>query len=310
MKKFFLISIIFFLLSIKLVAITGVAGGAAPFLRSGIGARALSLSGAFTAYTDDSTVTYWNPAASSYIGKIAVSSMFSWLTEDRKYNFFNVLFPSDFGTFAINFINFSIGEIEARQSDTQEHTIIEDVENAYFLTYGKELVRNLSGTSVALGANFKIIQTSIAKYNSTGFSFDIGVIINPFDFFSFGIIFQDFLGSIKWSTGTSEKIPFDMKIGVLLKISDELLKISLDTEKVEYEGLIIKSGLELGFFKMIFIRGGISYDIKSYEFNYTFGAGIKYKINNVIFQVDYAFKKEEFFTVFQPQHKLSVNIYL
>ena len=239
MKKFFLISIIFFLLSIKLVAITGVAGGAAPFLRSGIGARALSLSGAFTAYTDDSTVTYWNPAASSYIGKIAVSSMFSWLTEDRKYNFFNVLFPSDFGTFAINFINFSIGEIEARQSDTQEHTIIEDVENAYFLTYGKELVRNLSGTSVALGANFKIIQTSIAKYNSTGFSFDIGVIINPFDFFSFGIIFQDFLGSIKWSTGTSEKIPFDMKIGVLLKISDELLKISLDTEKVTIQKQLV-----------------------------------------------------------------------
>ena len=31
----------------------GTAGGAAPFLRTGAGARALSLSGAFTAYYDD-----------------------------------------------------------------------------------------------------------------------------------------------------------------------------------------------------------------------------------------------------------------
>lgn len=309
MKKIFFSILIIFSFLANTKAITGVAGGAAPFLRSGVGARALSLSGAFTAFTDDSTVTYWNPAASSYIGKIAVSSMFSWLTEDRKYNFFNVLFPSDYGTFAFNFINFSIGGIEARQTDTQEHTIIEDIENAYFLTYGKELIRGLNGTSVAAGFNIKIIQTTLDKYNSSGFSFDAGFIIEPVDFISFGIVFQDLIGSIKWSTGTSEKIPFDMKLGLLLKLMDDLLKLSLDAEKVEYEGLILRSGLELGFFKMLFARGGISYDIKSYEFNYTFGGGIKYKIYNIIFQVDYAFAKEEFFTVFEPQHKLSINIY-
>ncbi len=308
MKNFYLISY-FILFSFNIFSITGVAGGAAPFLRSGVGARALSLSGAFTAYTDDSTVSYWNPAASSYIGKIAVSSMFSWLTEDRKYNFFNILFPSDSGTFAVNFINFSIGGIEARESDTQEYTIIEDVENAYFLTYSKELLRGLEGTSVSAGFNLKIIQTSLDKYNSLGFSLDLGVILIPFKFMSFGLAFQDLTGSLKWSTGTVEKIPFDMKIGVAFKLLDDLLRISFDTEKVEYEGLILRNGIELGFFKMFFGRAGISYDIKSYEFNFTLGAGVKYKFYNIIFQIDYAFAKEEFFTVFEPQHRLSINLY-
>jgi len=307
LKKFYLIYFILF--SFNIFSITGVAGGAAPFLRSGVGGRALSLSGAFIAYTDDSTVSYWNPAASSYIGKIAVSSMFSWLTEDRKYNFFNVLFPSDFGTFAVNFINFSIGGIEVREKDTQEHTIIEDVENAYFLTYSRELIRGLQGTSVSAGFNIKIIQTSLDKYSSLGFSLDIAVILIPFKFMNFGLTFQDLTGSLKWSTGTIEKIPFDMKLGIMFKILDDLLKISFDTEKVEYEGLILKSGIELGFFKMLFGRTGISYDIKSYEFNFTFGAGVKYKFYNIIFQIDYAFAKEEFFTIFEPQHKLSINLY-
>lgn len=279
------------------------------FLRSGVGARAISLSNAFTSFTDDSTVTYWNPAACSYLNKIAVSSMFSWLTEDRKYNFFNFLFSSDYGTFALNFINFSIGNIEARQADTKEFTLIEDVENAYFLTYGKELIRSLNGESVAVGINVKIIQTSIDKYNSSGFSFDLGFIVNPYKFLTFGITLQDIYGNIKWSTGTVEKIPFDMKIGFLLKLFDDFLRFSQDLEKIEYEGLILRNGIEINFFKMLFTRAGISYDIKSYEFNYTFGAGIKYKIYDIIIQVDYAFAKEEFFNVFQPQHKLSVNLY-
>jgi len=308
LRKYYLIAVIL-LLSNYLYAIKGVAGGAAPFLRSGVGGRAISLSNAFTSFTDDSTVTYWNPAASAYLNKIAVSSMFSWLTEDRKYNFFNFLLPSDYGIFALNFINFSIGNIEARQSDTQDFTLIEDVENAYFFTYGKELIRNLNGESVAAGLNIKVIQTSIDKYNSFGFSFDTGFIVAPFKFLTFGITLQDIYGNIQWSTGTVEKIPFDMKIGFLIKVLDDFFRLSMDFEKIEYEGLILRNGIEMNFFKMLFTRAGISYDIKSYEFNYTFGAGIKYKIYDIIIQVDYAFAKEEFFNVFQPQHKLSVNLY-
>ena len=53
MKKNLLIAIFIFILTIPAMAILGTAGGAAPFLRSGAGARALSLSGAFTAYYDD-----------------------------------------------------------------------------------------------------------------------------------------------------------------------------------------------------------------------------------------------------------------
>ena len=87
-KWLVVITVVLFLASISFAA-TGDAGDAAAFLRTGVGARALALSGAFTAYYDDSTCAYWNPAATAYLKDISVSTMFSLLTAQRDYNYFN-----------------------------------------------------------------------------------------------------------------------------------------------------------------------------------------------------------------------------
>jgi len=288
----------------SLLAVFGTAGGAAPFLRTGAGARALSLSSAFTAYYDDSTCSYWNPASTALIKQAAVSSMFSWLTEDRSYSFFNVLYPSIYGSFALNIITSSAGQIEGRLADTLEHTTFTDSESAYFLTYGRKIYGN-----IYLGVNLKYLYVSLDTYGANGFSGDLGALIKFNDFASFGIVFQDLAGNMVWTTGTDEKIPLVMRIGSLFRFMDGDIKWSVDANENEYDGPSLKSGVEAVIIKIISLRAGISYGVSNYKFDYTFGGGLKYAFSSLVLQLDYCFLKEEYYRVFQANHKISLNIY-
>ena len=224
----------------NILAEIGISGGAAPFLRIGVGARALSLSGAFTAYSDDSTVSYWNPAAITNIKFISISSMLSWLSDDRSYTFINAIIPTDIGSFALNLINFSIDGIEGRNSDTQEFYTFSDTETAIFLTYGKKITE-----IVSIGGNIKLININLFSEGANGISLDMGLLLEPMDILSIGVVFQDVINAIGWTTGYNENIPYTMRLGVLLNIINEDLKISLDAEQVESEEVTLKTGTEL-----------------------------------------------------------------
>lgn len=290
-------------------AVTGTGGAPGAFLRSGVGARALALSGAFTAATDDLTCSYWNPAATAYLNRAGASSMYSWMSDERRYNFLNLIIPTDYGAFSVNFINFSIGGIEARESDTESYTAFDYSDNAYFAGWGKELVRALSGQSFSMGANVKLVQSGMGKYTGTGFSFDAGVIVKPFAELSAGIMFRDMAGGLRWSTGYEEKYPFVMALALQGALLDKALNISAEAEKNEFEGMNIKCGAEAVFFRIFSARGGVSYSAQSYEFNFSLGAGVKYPFAGIIAQADYAFTREQVYTSFEPQHKLSLAVF-
>lgn len=304
MKKILAGILIVFISCFPLYAVFGTAGGAAPFLRTGVGARPLALSGAFTAYYDEATCSFWNPAAIALQKKASVSSMFSWLTQERAYNFFNVQFPSEYGSFAFNIINFSAGAIEGRLTDTSDYYTFTDSESAYFATYGRQIFKN-----IYMGLNLKYIHQSLDTYGANGVSFDLGTLIKFNDFASFGLVFQDLAGNLQWTTGTVDKIPLLMRFGTLLKFLDGDVKWSMDAEDNEFEGVSFKTGVETIIIKIISLRAGISYGTSNYKFDYTFGGGLKCAFGNFIFQLDYCFLKEEFYRVFEANHKLSLDVY-
>src|SRR5262245_46143471 len=64
-------------------------GGAAAYLHSGAGARALGMGGASVALVDDVTATVWNPAGLTRMGVYGtqVGSMVSLMSQDRNLNF-------------------------------------------------------------------------------------------------------------------------------------------------------------------------------------------------------------------------------
>ena len=55
----------------------GADSHAAPYLRMGVGARALGMGGAFTAIADDATAAYWNPAGLVKIEHIEATFMYA-----------------------------------------------------------------------------------------------------------------------------------------------------------------------------------------------------------------------------------------
>jgi hypothetical protein len=282
----------------------GTGGGAVPFLSSGVGARAIALSGAFTAFYDDATVSYWNPGAAALVGRPAISSMYSWLTEDRSYNFLNILYPTQAGTIGFNLINFSITGIEGRVTDTEAFTDIKDMENAYILTYSYEIVKGFSA-----GINLKAIQVSLADSNAFGMSGDAGALLKINDILSAGLVFRDLAGSMKWSTGHVDEIPFAMRIGFLGQFFERAIKTSVEAEQNEFEGITLKSGAEAAFFRVFFLRAGCTYGLTSLSFDYTAGAGVRWPFGTTLVQADYAFVKEQYFSSFAAQHKVSLGIY-
>jgi hypothetical protein len=263
MKKIIFVIAVSLFFTAGAIAVTGTGGAPGAFLRSGVGARAIALSGAFTAATDDLTCPYWNPAASAYVNRAGVSSMYSWLSNERKYNFINLVLPSDYGVFSLNFINFSIGGIEGRESDTEGFIALEYSDNAYFAGWGKELIKSLSGQSLSAGANIKLINSTLEKYSGTGFSFDFGVVVKPFAGLSAGVMFRDMAGGLRWSTGHEEKYPFVMSIAAQALFLENALGVSAEAEKNEFEGMNLKGGLEAVFFRIFSIRGGVSYSVQS-----------------------------------------------
>jgi hypothetical protein len=270
----------------------------------GTGARAVSMSGAFSSFYDDVSCSYWNPAAISFLNNIGLSTMISFLTLDRSYNYIGGVFPLQYVTIGFSFINFSIGNIEGRTGDTEEFYLFSDTENAYIASCGYEIFK-----WIAVGGNIKIIDIKLAGYGANGFSFDGGIFIKPFENISFGVVFRDFFNGLYWTTGTKERILFTMRIGMMAELFEKILKVSIEGEQIEAHDAIIKSGAEIAFFKILFLRGGCSYGFYSQEFDWTAGAGLKINIYNILTQIDYALLKEEFFTSFDINHKISLSVY-
>ena len=303
MKKTIAAVLLVLYVSPVFAAFTG--GGAAPFLRAGSGACAMAMGSAFSAFYGDASLAYWNPAGITGIENAGISSMYSWLTDDRTLNFLNFIYSSPAGHIGINILNFSIGGIDIRESDTEiPDAVLTSNENAYYFTYAKELFEGISA-----GMNVKAVHIVFGEFNAFGLSFDAGVHLRLFDEVWFAVALQDVFGSIKWSTGTVEELPFVFRIGSLARLYGGQLNLAIEAEQDEVEGIYIKMGAEGRFFDIIFLRAGVVYGIRNYLFTPSAGAGIRYDFGGITGQLDYALAKDEYFSVVELKHRISMNIY-
>ena len=264
------------------------AGGAFPFLRLGAGAAAAGMSGSYSARHSDAASVYWNPSSIAFHDKYAITTLLSFLPNDMRYSYFAALVPSEYGVFGISVINFSSGPIEARgEEDTADFTLFEGVDTSFNLHYAYPI-----NSAISVGITLKAITASLYTESAGGFSFDAGVTARINDIFSAGISMQDPSGLVRWSTGTEEKPPYVMRIGTAANIKEWNTSFSIDGEQVEGEQVTVRTGAEAVFFEMLFIRAGMSYGLKRYDFNYAAGLGFKLLINGVDVRFDYALAKE------------------
>ncbi len=303
------------------------------FLNIGVDAAAFGMANAVTASSNDVNSVYWNPAGLVNLTDNQMAAMHAnYFANIATYNYIAGAMPIDeHSAVGISMIRFGVDDImnTTQLIDSQGNidydriSLFSAADYAFMLTYARKT--GIEGLS--LGANAKVIRRVIGKFaDAWGFGFDVGVQYQTGNW-RFGAMARDVTTTYNtWSIneaefatiqgavdGQNQEMPETTEITIPklqlglarifpIKEKFELLAaLNLDTRFAQTNDIISNSnfsatpafGFELGYIKMVYLRGGVGnfQDVQQLDgsqqigFQPNFGVGFKYKG----IQIDYAF---------------------
>ncbi len=291
---------------------------AASFLRIGVGARALSMGGAFVAIADDPTAIYWNVAGLAKLEQNGVALTHTEWFADINHDFGAVSFNlGTYGCLGLSFISLDMGEMDVRTVADPEGNgeTFGGGDFALSVAYAKRLTEDFS-----IGINPKFIQETIWHMKARAWAVDLGAhyrtpfpgIILGMAITNFGtnmqmvgdntIVLYDFdettvgnnerttadLRTDKWS------LPLNFQVGMAyeaVRTDEHALTIALDALHPNNNYESVNAGFEYTFHNLFALRGGYkSLFLESSEESFAFGAGLKHQVmGNRAIHIDYAF---------------------
>ncbi|MBN1542709.1 PorV/PorQ family protein [candidate division KSB1 bacterium] len=243
------------LLNPSLFAADGDGGYAGAFLRMGAGVRGLSMGSAFAGVSDDVSAAYWNPAGLARVRRAQLLGAYSSSSLDRSQVYTAVAFPgSGLGTIAVSWLNLSIDDIDGRDAQGNDTGSFSHSENAFFVSFGKSLLPAFS-----VGANLKVLSTSLASHHAMGVSGDIGVLFRPSSLVAVGLTVTDVNSLIKWDTAShrSEIIPMTIRGGVSFTPTGLPLILAADIDKNDKQKARFHLGAEYVLVSSLVVRAGL-----------------------------------------------------
>ena len=326
MKKIILI----FLISFGcLFAQSKVGSTAAPFLNVAIGARPISMGGAFSATANDVSALYWNPAGISRIqGSEALFSYSNWFA-DINYNWSGAaLNLGGMGTLGLSVTYLDYGEMEITTLAEQDGTgqMFDANDLALALSYAYNLTDRFS-----VGGSAKYVQQRIWNSSASTVAFDLGVLYYS-DIYDIRIgasisnfgsemtlsgkdllvqhdIDQQIEGNndeILASLNTdSYPLPLLFRIGLaadIIDMEDHVFTIAVDALHPNDNDESLNVGAEYVLYDLIALRGGYkSLFLDNSEEGFTLGVGLKYTFAPGLgLYIDYAY--QEFGVLDNTQH--------
>jgi hypothetical protein len=227
-----------------------------------IGAKPISLGGAFTSLANNSNAVYYNPAGISQLPFREVSFFYSpapFGLKELANGSVNYVEPTKFGTFGLS-----------------------------AKTYGFELYKEITATltyannynrKIYYGANINYYNLKIQNYGSAStLGIDIGAMAYLTDFLRWG--FTAF-NLNRPSIGTQkDKLPQVYRTGISVQPRTDL-NFVLDVEKDTRYTASVKAGIEYTLYDMIDLRAGIGTE----PTKFSGGVGFCYSL----FEIDYGF---------------------
>ena len=307
---------------------------AAQFLGISVGARATAMGDAFVASSEDVSSLYWNPGAFAASEKSQI--MFcntNWLV-GTKFRWFGLMLNLD-GTNAVgvSMTNLDYGEddVTTVQSPdgTGERWTAQDV--AIALSYSRRLTDRFS-----MGGSIKYISQTLYNESANSIAFDVGLLFTTgFHDMRIGMSFSNFGGDMTLdgrdllqrvdidpaNSGSNKNlvgklktdpwpIPLFFRVGLamdVVKNDDMSVTVAADAvrpnDNVEYVNL----GAEVGWNKMLFVRGGYRSLFKQdSEGGLTLGAGVRYPFEGfATLEFNYAYSQ---FGVFGNLNTLALAV--
>lgn len=204
-------------------------GFAASYLQRHAGVRAASMSGAFTAISNDATAVFYNPAGISFLSsKPTINSSVSMIGLGQTHStiaWAQRIHPRIGIGIGINSLN--SGGFQGRDVQGNTTTMLQDWQYSMFLSAAYRL------ESVSVGATVKYLKHNLLGSNiySTGTAVDLGAKFDIFNMFSVGIAVQNFGSQVFWSEATpgdgslNEALPYNVRAGIAMEfgLNDEYI---------------------------------------------------------------------------------------
>jgi hypothetical protein len=207
----------------------GEAGEAAPYLKTGVGPRALAMGSAFIAVADDNSGAYWNPAGIPFTKQNQVGLVYSKMSLDRSYNYAGVILPA--WKLGVSAIMSGVKDIAGYDIYDYPTGNFNESNTVLLLSYAPKLADDIS-----LGMNLKILQTKIKDTSGTGYGLDLGSMFIITEKLKAAMVLQDIYTSISWKGDYSERAATVAKVGTSYDVfapgaKSFNVKLSVDAEK-------------------------------------------------------------------------------
>lgn len=249
------------------------------FLKTGVGAREISMGEAVSSITDDGTAVYYNPARLFSGAKNNVTLMHNASVADFTVDYIGAKVSWTKFAFGIGIHSASVSDIEIR---TAPGALI-DKFSSRDLSIGLSLAYMVN-ENISLGVTPKFLYEKIYVDEASGMAFDFG------GNFSKGNTNISFvvanIGSINQLRNEETKLPAYVRFGGSYKTGKGNLSylFGADGFKVMDGGTFhLHTGAEVGYKQIVFLRAG--YQTQYENKSFTAGLGLRYKGLNI----DYAF---------------------
>lgn len=268
MKRMMIVSLALIMVLSALAVADGI--GAFSAFKSGIGARALAMGGAFVAVANDATASLWNPAGLALLDDTRLAGMSTDL--------YGLGITHQYVGAVTTFANLGIGLGWERASIAGQ--LIDDGVLGSAFTWVEQAIIGSLATNVMdiamVGANVKYYMADSGLGDSAqGFGFDLGLLVSLGDMFVIGVNAMDLGGTpIDWDGGATDVVSGLYKAGLAMKLADDKLILAAD---VDFDGLDIGDthvGVEFQLIDELALRGGVVLTNNFQDYYFAVGAGI------------------------------------
>lgn len=258
---------------------------AMPFLKIGIGARAIGMGESQVADASDLYASYWNPAGLARVKRPQIGLMHNEWFEGINHEFFGFVQPiGDTGAFGGSAIFLDFGELQGRDASGNETKKFRPYDLALVLSYARQFA-----SAFSVGINSKWIREQIDDTNAQVIAFDVGGLYTvPKRPLTFGLNIQHLGGKVKF-VEESFNLPVNIKVGAAYKLLDDAFTVAADVNRPSDNDITVGFGTALAVSQLLHLRTGYKHTVGGNDLGVSSGitAGIGFSIEG--FQLDYAF---------------------